>query len=368
MKILHVYKDYFPVLGGIENHVKVLAEGQAVAGHRVTVLATSPTRATSVETLNGVRVIRAARLATVASTPLSLSLLWQLRRQRPDLTHLHFPYPVGEVAQHLLGCSRHTVMTYHSDVVRQRAILRLYRPLMWRVLGSMEAIIVSSPNYLASSSTLQRFADRCRVVPFGIHRERFLSADPVAAQRLRERYGPGPLLLFVGVLRYYKGLQYLLEAMADIPARLLVVGEGPLGDSLRARARELNLEDRTHFVGRVPDQDLPAYYRAADLFVLPASQRSEAFGFVQIEAMSSGTPVVCTELGTGTSYVNRHQESGLVVPPRDPGALADAINRLLADEPLRRHLARGALARSEAFSAERMLADVQRVYDEVMGR
>jgi rhamnosyl/mannosyltransferase len=366
MKILHIYKDYFPVIGGIENHVRLLAESQAAAGHEVTVLVTNRARVTTTERLNGVRVIKAARLGVVASTPLSVSLFRHLRRQRSDVTHLHFPYPVGEVAHYLSGRSRHAVMTYHSDVVRQKAALRLYKPLMWRVLHSVDRIIVGSPNYLASSSTLQRFASKCKVVPYGIDRRPFLNADPVAARRLRELHGGGPLLLFVGVLRYYKGLEYLLEAMTSISAKLLIVGEGPLGSSLRAQARALGLGHKVLLTGRVRGEDLPAYYRAADVFVLPASERSEAFGLVQIEAMTCATPVVCTELGTGTTFVNRHQESGLVVPPKDARALARAINRLLSDEPLRRRLAEGALERSSLFTAERMLAGVRQVYDELV--
>ena len=366
MKILHIYKDYFPVIGGIENHLRLLAESQAAARHEVTVLVTNRARVTTTERLNGVRVIKAARLGVVASTPLSVSLFRHLRRQRPDVTHLHFPYPVGEVAHYLSGRSRHAVMTYHSDVVRQKAALRLYKPLMWRVLHSVDRIIVGSPNYLASSSTLQRFASKCKVVPYGIDRRPFLNADPVAARRLRELHGGGPLLLFVGVLRYYKGLEYLLEAMTSISAKLLIVGEGPLGSSLRAQARALGLGHKVLLTGRVRGEDLPAYYRAADVFVLPASERSEAFGLVQIEAMTCATPVVCTELGTGTTFVNRHQESGLVVPPKDASALARAINRLLSDEPLRRRLAEGALERSSLFTAERMLAGVRQVYDELV--
>jgi glycosyltransferase involved in cell wall biosynthesis len=367
MKILHVYKDYYPVIGGIENHIKLVAEAQAALGHDVTVLVTNRAPQTQIESLNGVRVIKAARLATVASTPLSLSLGWQLARQRPDITHLHFPYPLGEVAQLLWGHSRHTVLTYHSDIVRQAMILRFYRPLMERMLRRVERIMPTTSNYMENSPILRAWHDKCRLVPLGIDRQRFLSASPAAGQELRTHYGNGPLLLFVGLLRYYKGLQYLLQAMPQIPARLLIVGEGPLGDELRAQAQGLGLGNKVVFVGHVADEELPAYYRAVDLFVLPASERSEAFGLVQIEAMTSGLPVVCTELGTGTSFVNRDGESGLVVPPKDPAALAQAINRLLADEPLRRRLGEGALARSALFSVERMLADIQRVYNEVCG-
>ena len=367
MNILHVYKNYDPVVGGIENHIKWLAESQAAAGHRVTVLVTHPALRTHEETLNGVRVLRAGRLAAPASTPLSVSLPWLLARERPDITHLHFPYPLGEVAQYLCGRDRRCVLTYHSDVVRQKMLLRLYRPLMGRVLRSVDRILVTSPNYLESSATLRLFRDKCVVAPFGIDQRRFQQPDARGVRALRARYGQGPLLLFVGVLRYYKGLNYMLEAMANIPARLLVVGDGPMGEPWREQARVLGLGDKVVFTGRVPDEELPAYYQAADLFVLPSGERSEAYGLVQVEALSAGLPIVCTELGTGTSYVNRHGESGLVVSPKDPRALAGAVNVLLEDENLRRQLARGARERATLFTLERMVQAVEQVYAEVCG-
>ena len=366
MRILHVYKDYAPVLGGIENHIKLLAERQAQAGQKVAVLVCNQAPYTCVKTINGVRVIKAARLAHLASTPLSLMLPLLLTREHPDITHLHFPYPLGEVSQYLCGRGGRVVVTYHSDVVRQQRLLRLYRPLMHRMLDSVDRILPSTPNYLESSEVLRRYRSKCRVVPFGIDRQRFTDSSPVEAKALRNRHGGGPLLLFVGVLRYYKGLQYLIEAMPQVPVRLLVVGDGPFGPSLREQVRDLGLEERVEFLGRVSDDDLPLYYRAADIFVLPASERSEAFGLVQVEAMSSGLPVISTELGTGTSYVNRHQVSGLVVPPRDSGALSEALLRLLSDERLRLQLASGAIEHSTFFSAERMLADIQDVYDELL--
>jgi len=366
MRILHVYKDYYPVFGGIENHVRLLAEAQAALGHDVTVLVTDLGLRTRRDAMNGVRVIRAGRMATVASTPLSPALARELARQTPDVTHLHYPYPPGEVAHWLLGRGRRTVLTYHSDVVRQRRLMRLYAPLMVRVLRSVDRILVATPNYLESSSVLRAFRDKCYVIPFGIDRRPFLEVDQAAARALRERLGGGPLLLFVGVLRYYKGLNYLLDAMRKLDARLVIVGDGPEGAALRRQAVELGVAGRVHFAGRVSDDELPLYYHAADLFVLPASERSEAFGLVQLEAMSSGLPVVCTELGTGTSYVNQHGVSGWVVPPRDAAALAGAIDMLLRDDALRQRLGADARARSEQFSAEGMVREILGVYEELV--
>ena len=367
MRIVHIYKDYFPVVGGIENHVRLLAEGQARAGHEVTVLVTAPGLRSERLVLNGVEVVKAGRLAKVASTPLSLRLGWELMRWRADVAHVHAPYPPGELLQHLAGRSRATVLTYHSDVVRQVRLARLYRPLGQRMLRGVDRILVSSPAALAWNS-LREHRQRCVVVPLGIPLERFATADADAVARVRAVAGGMPLLLFVGVFRYYKGLQYLLEAMRQVRAALLLVGGGPLEGELRRQAEALGVGERVIFAGRVPDEELPAYYHGADLFVLPSCERSEAFGLSQVEAMAAGLPVVGTELGTGTTFVNRHGETGLVVPPRDSQALADAINRLLGDEELRRRLADGARERSRAFAVERMLADVERVYVDALAR
>jgi len=387
IRVLHVYKDYFPVLGGIENHIRLLAEAQVRQGMDVTVLVTSLTPRTEVEERAGVRVIKAARLAHVASTPLSLEFFAWLRRlradiargQATDIVHLHFPYPPGELGNLLFRPGRRTVITYHSDVVRQQGILRAYNPLLWRVLRGADRIIATSPNYIRTSPYLSRLADKCVVIPLGIELEPFLRLSGVAGEQggrgeLLPPSAPllprpsAPLLLFVGRLRYYKGLQYLLEAMREVEAHLLVVGSGPMEQPWKKLARELGVADRVTFVGEVPDDELPAYYHLCDVFVLPASERSEAFGTVQIEAMAAGKPVVCTELGTGTSYVNVHEETGLVVPPRDPAALAAAIRRLLADPELRRRMGeRGRERAVREFSAEVMAQRVTRLYEELLG-
>jgi glycosyltransferase involved in cell wall biosynthesis len=368
MRVLHVYKDYYPVVGGMENHIRLLARGEARRGLEITVLVTSLTGKTEVAELEGVRVIKAARLATVASTPISLALFSWMRRLRSDITHLHFPYPWGELAHLAFGQSQRTIITYQSDIVRQKGLLKLYRPFLWRVLARADRIIATSPNYIQSSPYLSQVSEKCTVIPLGIDLEPFLQSRTEEVRRLRERYG-SPLLLFVGVLRYYKGLGDLIRAMRDIDARLLVVGAGPMAEEWHALVRELGLTEKVFFTGRVQDEELPAYFQACDIFVLPGSHRSEAFGVVQLEAMASGRALVSTELGTGTSYVNVHGETGLVVPPRDPGALASAINRLLADEPLRIKMGeRGRERARQEFSQDLMIDRVLELYHSVLPR
>jgi len=365
IRVLHVYKDYHPVVGGIENHLRLLAEGQAARGLDVTVLVTSQTGRTEHAVLNRVRVIKAARLATVSSTPISAMLFLWMARLRPDIVHLQFPYPVGEVANLWLGRARRTVISYQSDIVRQRGLLRLYRPLLWRVLDRADCLIASTPNYVETSPYLSRFRDKVEVIPLGIQPERFLRESPAAAA-IRRTYG-APFLLFVGRLRYYKGLDVLIRAMPGIAATLVVVGTGPMESEWRRLASQVGVEDRVIFVGDVSDDELPGYYQACDVFVLPASERSEAYGLVQLEAMASARPVICTELGTGTSYINQGGITGLVVPAGDAEALATACCRLLGDEGARRDMgARGRERVLAEFTADTMVERVVSLYRRVL--
>jgi rhamnosyl/mannosyltransferase len=364
VKILHIYKDYHPILGGIENHLKLLAEGQAARGHDVTALVTNPDGLRSTAIMeNGVRVVRAGRLATVASTPLSVALPWRLLRERPDVVHLHFPYPVGETAQFLLGRGRATVLTYHSDVVKQTTILKFYRPVMERVLRKADTIIVGSPP-MRGSAYLAAHQEKLRLIPYGIPLARFRKPD------FSEKPGfSGPFtLLFVGRLRYYKGLDYLIRALPQIPrARLQVVGIGPMEGEWRALAQDIGVADRIEWLGETPDEELPSIYHAADLFVLPASHPSEAFGLVQVEAMAAGLPVVCTELGTGTTYVNLDGVTGLVAPPRDADALARAINALIDDPARRAEMGRAARERvTREFDLDVMVDRVLALYGDLI--
>ncbi len=362
MKILHIYKDYHPVVGGMENHIRMLAEGAVERGLEVTVLVTSPTRRTETREMKGVKVIKAGRLATRASTPLSPALFLWVRRLKPDITHLHFPYPWGEMAHLLFGRSPRTVITYQSDIVRQKNLLRLYRPFLERALARADRIIATSPQYIQSSPYLSQVAKKCVVIPLGIELERFQRARREEVRGLRAKYDP-PLLLFVGILRYYKGLQYLIRAMRHINARLLVVGSGPMAEEWQTLTVRLGLTDKIFFLGQHVE-DLPAYYQACDLFVFPSSHRSEAFGTVQVEAMACGKAVICTELGTGTSYVNIDGETGLVVPARDPDALTEAINRLLSDESRRVEMGeKGRKRAMQEFSHEIMIDRVTALYE-----
>ncbi len=372
LRILHIYKDYFPVLGGIENHVKVLAEAQAARGHDVTTLVANPGRRTVVETANGVRLVKAGRWGTLASTPISPALFCWVARLEADVAHLHFPHPPGEVAHLLFGRTKRTVITYHSDIVRQRTLRTVYHPVLRYVLKRADRLIATSATYIGSSRYLRHLRDKCVIIPIGADLERFDRVDPAHVESLRRRFFPQPdrqpTLVFVGRLRYYKGLDDLLRALPEIPqAHLLVVGDGPMRAPWEQLAHELNLAGRVTFTGEVDDADLPACYKLGDLFVLPANARAEAFGTVIVEAMASGLPVVSTEVGSGTSWVNLAGTTGSIVPPRDPKALTEAVNALLSDPARRAEMGRAAHQRAHAeFSQAAMIQRVEQVYREVL--
>ncbi|MDD5707332.1 MAG: glycosyltransferase [Kiritimatiellae bacterium] len=360
MKILHIYKDYFPVLGGIENHVRVVAESQAQAGHNVTVLTCSPGRATHETLAGGVRIVWAGRLATLRSMPISPALPRLVRHERPDVVHLHTPFPLGELAILRLPSDQPVVVTHHADIVRQRLLARLLAPLLRRSLRRVQRIVVTSEAYARGSPWLRPHAGKWRVVPLGTDTTCFSPDGPVAADAAE--------LLFVGRLRYYKGLDTLFDALLQLPGvRLDIVGDGRMAAAWRARSEALGLSDRVRFLGDRPDAELGARYRGAKLFVLPANCRAEAFGTVLIEAMACGLPCVTTDIGTGTSWVVQDGECGRVVPPSQPEPLAAAIRAALADAPLRLAWSKAARQRVEQhFTVERMLAGIEGVYREIV--
>lgn len=361
MRIVHVYKDYDPILGGIENHIKMLAEAQVQAGHDVTVLVTNPGDEQKFSTPQHVKLIRASRLTTVASTPLSVDLTYQLAKLSPDITHLHFPYPIGEISQWLMGRKRPYVISYHSDVVKQQTILKLYTPILKRVLANANQIIAGSSNYIQSSNWIRPYAEKCNVIPYAVDIERFPLANKLEEQTEQVN------LIFMGRHRYYKGVDDLIRAMTQVNAHLTIGGTGPERTNWEALVQQLNLNEKVTFVGDIPDDVLPQFYAEGDAFVLPANTRAEAFGLVIQEAMSTGLPCVTTELSTGTSWLVRDGESGFVVPPQNPEALAVALNKLVADPHLRQAMGRAGRKRAEEeFTLTTMVAQVEAVYKKVL--
>ncbi|HEY5276761.1 MAG TPA: glycosyltransferase [Coriobacteriia bacterium] len=374
MRVTFLNKYYWPPhLGGVEHHLSMLATGLAARpGTSAEAIVANEGKATLRERIDGVDVLRVGRSFAYASTPVAPGMPAAIRAaaavEKPDVFHLMFPYPWGEASWLVAGSPGPAVLTYHSDIVRQRFLGAAYRPILRRVLERVDRIIVGSPPMIEGSDVLAPFADKCRVVPFAVETERFEATPATVARagKLRAMHSR-PVVLFVGRLIYYKGADVLMRAMADVEADLVMIGDGPLEGELRALAASLGIADRVTLLAPVDDAELAAWYRAAAVFCLPSVARSEAYGLVQLEAHASGTPVVSTDLPTGVPWVNRDGETGLVVPPGDAASLAAALRRLLADEVLRARM--GAHARERAlatFGVSAMVDGTLAVYDEIL--
>ena len=371
LKVLQVYKDYYPpVVGGVEGHINLLANGLKDRGIKVEVLVSNTRAKLEMENIDGIRVTKVPQLGRFASAPLNASLSAWVRRlgKDADVVHFHFPNPTGEIASLLARVDNKIVVTYHSDIVRQARLAKLYSPLLQRFLKGSDVIIATSPNYVQSSDVLHQFRDKCKVIPFGIDLSRFTPNDnsEKEAAAIRGNY-EGPIALFIGKFRYYKGLYVLLEAMKMVEGNLLLVGIGPMEKALKKQvAADDELKNRIFFLGELSDEDIVNHLHACDVFVFPSIFRSEAFGIVLLEAMACGKPLISTELGTGTSFVNQHQETGLVVRPKDVKALARAINYLFQNPGVRERFGKAARERVEKyFCLDKMVEDVIRTYQDI---
>lgn len=361
-KILQVNKLYYPWIGGVEQVVQDIAEGLKDETD-MEVLACRSRGLGKKETVNGVPVRKAASLGVFWGMPMSFSFPFQLAREGRDrdVLHFHLPFPLGVVGfLPSFLTDKKVVVTYHSDIVRQEKLMGAYRPLLEKFLKRADLILPTSPALAEKSPYLKPFSDKCRPVPLSIPLEEYGPENPGKAPVEAEGE---KVVLFVGRLSYYKGVEVLLQAMEEVEARLLVVGEGPLRENLEQKSQSLEVDDKVNFLGEVSEEELKGLYGLAEVFVLPSVARSEAFGLVQLEAMAYGVPVVNTSLPTGVPYVSKHEETGLTVEPGNPRALAGAINKILGDQKLAEKLGGNGRKRvQEKFSRQDMLEAILEIY------
>lgn len=370
MKILHVYKRYLPdSFGGVEQTIFQLACQTARQGVRNTVLCLSENAQERFLQREEALTVRCPIQFDKASTPFSLEYARQYRRlaAEADVLHYHFPYPVQDLLHLLHGRKKPSIITYHSDIVRQKALAFFYAPLMHLFLSRMQAIVATSDNYLHSSPVLRRHRDRVAVIPIGLSRESSPPASEELRQAWRERVGQG-FFLFVGVFRYYKGLHFLLEAAASKRWPIVLAGCGPLEAELKGVAAQRGL-DNISFVGRVSEEDKAALYDLCSAIVFPSHLRSEAFGVTLVEGAMHAKPLITAEIGAGSSYINQHGQTGLVIPPADPDALAQAMDTLYDNPELARTYGKNAALRYEKlFTAERMADNYLALYQRALAR
>lgn len=369
MKIVHVYKDYYPpVVGGVEKHIAQLCN-HFKSKYEVEVLVCNHGPFTEIENIDGVKVIKVGQMGRLQSAPLAPAFPFWLRKTQTDIFHYHMPNPTCEISHLLSRPDGRIVVTYHSDIIRQKFLLMFYRSFLRMFLSRAEIIMPTSPVYATTSEFLSDFQSKCEIVPLGIDTQMFDSVgeqQKSEIERVRSIFGP-EFILFVGKLRYYKGLQFLIEAMPDIDVPLVIIGRGPMEDDLNTLASNYHAAEKVHFLGEVTEEDLAVFYHACSLFVLPSIYRSEAYGLVQLEAHACGKPVVSTQLGTGVEFVNIDGRTGLLVPPANSKALAEAVNGLIADPARRRKMGEFAKQRARSeFNLQRMFDHVEEVYKKAM--
>jgi glycosyltransferase involved in cell wall biosynthesis len=366
LRVIQVGKFYPPHPGGIESHLQTLCE-ELSKSIEVEVLVAGARWRSERSAPGGVKLVRLATPLILHGTPIVPWMVRAMRQARPDVVHLHFPNPMAALACLVSRLDVPIVVTWHSDVVRQRRAAAVFAPLLSLLLRRCAAIIVASNTYIETSPALSAWRNLCRVIPYGIHADAFERPDLARVAELRRRYGER-IVLSVGRLIYYKGFEYLVRAMADVRGTALIAGGGPLAVALRAEAARLGVTDRFVLLGHVNDADLKACYHACDVFALPSVKRSEAFGIVQLEAMACGRPVVNTRLDSAVPHVSLDGLTGLTVPPADSAALAAALNALLDDPAWRAAMSAAARQRvREEFSAELMARRTLDVYREVAG-
>ena len=362
--VLHLGKFYPPHPGGMESHLEALCGQLKEAIDLEVIVAASNSFRSSEELIDGVKVAHLGRLFTLRSAPMCPAMVRRIRETKADLVHIHWPNPTALLAYFASGHRGRLVFTYHSDVVRQRVLSRVFDPILRQGLDRADAIIVSSANYMNSSEVLQPHREKCCVIPFGVDVERFERPDELEVMRLRKQFGPR-MILSVGRLVYYKGFEFLIDAMKSVNAHLVLAGNGPMEAELRDRIHVCGLEDRVTLLTKV--KDVVPFYHAADLFVLPSIARSEAFGIVQLEAMACGKPVVNTLLDSGVPSVSIDGVTGVTVDPAKPEKLAHAINSLLDDPERRKVYGNAALRRvREQFSLRGMAEQTLALYHEAL--
>ncbi|MCP1650445.1 glycosyltransferase family 4 protein [Pseudomonas nitroreducens] len=362
MKVLHFYKTYYPdTFGGVEQVIFQICEGTSSLGVDSKVLTIS--NSGRQEGIIGKhRVTYCKPELELLSTPFSISSIVKLKElsASADIVHYHFPWPFMDVAHFIAKHNKPTIVTYHSDIVRQKYALKAYRALMHRFLGDVDRIVATSPNYLNSSETLSKFKEKTSIIPIGLDRKTY----PTASDALLEKWQnllPQKFFLFIGVLRYYKGLNYLIEAAKLTGYPVVIIGSGPEESSLKLLAQKLDASN-VHFLGSLSDEEKVTLLKLSFATVFPSHLRAEAFGISLLEAAMHGKPMISCEIGTGTSYINT-DETGEVIPPRDVSALQRAMQKLWNDPESARTKGASALHRfNELFTAQQMAEKYVEIY------
>lgn len=367
LRVLHVYRTYFPdSQGGLEEVIRQICINSKQHGIESRIFSLSHEALPLIVRREEARVYRSHLDFEIASCGVSFRGLRTFRRlvKWADIVHYHFPWPFADFMHFMAQVNKPTLLTYHSDIIRQRLLGKLYQPLMRRFLSSVDRIVCTSPNYFATSNVLTDFAEKVEVVPIGLNENSYPQPSANKIEQVQDQYGRD-FFLFVGVLRYYKGLHILLNAIKNADFKVVIVGSGPTERGLRRQANELEL-DNVVFAGSVDEETKVALFQLSLSVVFPSYLRSEAFGVTLLEGAMYQKPLISTEVGSGTSHVNVHNETGLVVSPGSAPELRDAMHRIYNNIDASKLFGKRARARYEQlFTGELMGVRYTKIYREL---
>ncbi|CAH0992005.1 D-inositol-3-phosphate glycosyltransferase [Sinobacterium norvegicum] len=329
MKVLQVYRTYYPdSQGGLEEAIRQIARGTSALGADNRIFSLQRKPGDAVIDYPEATVYRSHRHLSIKSCDIGFKAapLFKELYRWCDVVHYHFPWPFADLLEAAVGGNKPYIITYHSDIVRQKKLGLIYSPLMNNFLKGAARIIATSDNYCQSSSILANYAKTVAVIPLGIDQASYPDASTSLLETTRQEYG-SDFYFFVGVFRYYKGLHILLNAIKDAAYQVVIAGAGHEEEALKEQAKVLGLNN-VHFPGFVSDEKKVALLTLSKAVVFPSHLRSEAFGITLLEAAMMGKPMISTEVGTGTSFVNLNETTGLVVAPNNPSLLRRAMDRL----------------------------------------
>lgn len=358
---------FYPIKGGVEKVAYDLMTGLSTNEiHCDMLCATVAGKGKTIRLNPYAQLMECHSWGKAAATMIAPSMITTLRKVCPsyDIVHVHHPDPMAALALALSGYKGKVVLHWHSDIQKQKYLLKLYRPLQDWLLRRADLIVGTSPVYLDESPFLKNVQQKTVCLPIGVPP---VLPEPEAVDKLRKQYGGKKIVFALGRLVAYKGFTHLVEAARFLKDDYVVLigGTGALEQALCQQIKRLGLENKVVLLGRIPENELPTYFGACKVFCLPSVQKTEAFGIVQIEAMSCGKPVVATRIPqSGVPWVNKHGVSGLNVMPGNAGELARAIQDIADNESVYDKYSMAAKNRYwDIFTNEHMIDKCKRIYN-----
>lgn len=368
MRVLHFYKSSYPEsTGGVEQVIHQIAKGTSKLDVQVAILSLTTEKTGRNIEVEGYQIHLSKQNFQCSSTGFSVSAIRKFAQlaEKADLIHYHFPWPFMDMVHFICQVRKPALLTYHSDIIRQKFLLRCYRPLQRQFLSSVDHIVATSPNYMVSSKVLDQFADKVSIIPIGLDKNSYQLPTRDCLNFWRTKFGER-FFLFIGVLRYYKGLFILLEAAKKLSYPIVIAGSGPLEKELKKKAAKAGISN-IHFLGYISNEDKAALIELCYVVVFPSHLRSEAFGVFLLEGAMYGKPMISSEIGTGTTFINIHGETGLSIPPDNPDALEKAMVYLWDNPAIVSKMGESAKNRYwKHFTAEKMSRNYLALYSSLL--